>query len=204
MDIHEALAQIESIHERVAAVQTFRGYRASTVAASGLLAFVAAATQPVWLTAHHVEPTAYVQYWVLIAAISATCIVAELILRTYAEPSRLQRDKVWHAAQQFLPCVVAGGLLTWSLVQASSPSLPLLPGLWSIVFSLGVFASLPQLPRPMVLVGMHYLGAGVICLLWGQHEQAFAPWTMTLSFGGGQLLTAFLLYWTQERQHARR
>ena len=35
--------------------------------------------------------------------------------------------------------------------------------------------------------------------MWGQGDNAFSPWQMGISFGGGQLLGAMILYWTLER-----
>ena len=75
----------------------------------------------------------------------------------------------------------------------------MLPGVWSVLFSLGVFASLPMLPRAAFSIGLHYLLAGLLCLRFAHGEAALAPWTMTLTFGVGQLLSAVILYCTLER-----
>ena len=75
----------------------------------------------------------------------------------------------------------------------------MLPGLWSILFSLGVFASMSMLPRGVVWIGVHYLITGLFCLVAGLGDQALAPWTMLLTFGAGQFLSAGLLYLTLER-----
>ena len=77
----------------------------------------------------------------------------------------------------------------------------MLPGLWAILFSLGVFASFRLLPRPTYWVGVYYLMAGACCLAWAQGEAAFSPWAMGLTFGIGQFLAAAILYWNLERDH---
>jgi len=46
------------------------------------------------------------------------------------------------------------------LFKFAPQSLWMLPGLWQIVFSLGVLASRRSLPRPMFAAGVWYLGAG--------------------------------------------
>ena len=70
-----------------------------------------------------------------------------------------------HAAvEQFLPAIVAGVLLTAVLVEAAPQSVWMLPGLWEVIFSLGIFASCRFLPRPMFAVGLWYLAAGLACL----------------------------------------
>ena len=75
----------------------------------------------------------------------------------------------------------------------------MLPGLWSLIFGLGVFASYRLLPQQVFWIGLYYFFCGTVCLLWGRGDQAFAPWQMGISFGGGQLLTAVVLYWFLER-----
>ena len=75
----------------------------------------------------------------------------------------------------------------------------MLPGLWSLVFSLGVFASYRLLPRQVFWVGLYYGLCGAGCLLFGQGAHALSGWQMGISFGGGQLLCAAILYWTLER-----
>jgi hypothetical protein len=79
----------------------------------------------------------------------------------------------------------------------------MLPGLWCVLFSLGVFASYRLLPASVFWVGVYYLLCGVGNLWWGQGDNALAPWLMGVSFGGGQLLSAAILYWKLERKHER-
>ena len=75
----------------------------------------------------------------------------------------------------------------------------MLPGLWSLIFSLGVFASFRLLPPQLFWVGLYYALCGLGCLVWGQGTNAFSPWQMGSSFGGGQLMSAAILFWTLER-----
>jgi len=75
----------------------------------------------------------------------------------------------------------------------------MLPGLWAILFGLGVFASSQLLPRPTFWIGVHYLASGTICLVLGGGAAALSPWMMAGTFGLGQLLAALILYYTLER-----
>jgi hypothetical protein len=75
----------------------------------------------------------------------------------------------------------------------------MLPGLWALVFSLGVFASCRLLPRAVAIAGAWYLSGAVLALAWGNGEAALSPWIMGVTFGGGQLLTAAILHVTLER-----
>src|SRR5262249_19490105 len=101
------------------------------------------------------------------------------------------------AVSQFLPCLAAGGLLTFVVVAHARENLWMLPGLWAMLFSLGVFASYRLLPRATFGIGLFYMAAGTLCLTI--REAALSPWAMGLTFGPGQLLAAAMLYWTLER-----
>jgi hypothetical protein len=78
----------------------------------------------------------------------------------------------------------------------------MLPGLWQILFGLGVFASCRLLPRATFWVGVFYLGSGLAVLALAHQEAALSPWAMGLPFGAGQMLAAAVLYFTLEREHA--
>ena len=101
--------------------------------------------------------------------------------------SPLTREVTWLAVEQFLPAVVAGGLLTYALTTVAPESVWLLPGLWQVLFSLGVFASCRLLPRATFGVGIFYMAAGLMSLVWALGEAALSPWAMGLPFGIGQL-----------------
>jgi hypothetical protein len=103
------------------------------------------------------------------------------------------------AVGQFAPSVVAGGLLTFVLFRQAPDAAWMLPGLWSIFFSLGIFASYRLLPKATFWIGVFYMMAGILGLLWARDAFAFSPWAMGLSFGVGQLASAAILYWTLER-----
>lgn len=94
---------------------------------------------------------------------------------------------------------MVGGLLTLVIARRANDAVWTLPGLWALVFSLGVFASLRLLPRAVAIVGAWYIVCGVLAIAWGQGAAALSPWIMGITFGGGQLLTAAILYVTLER-----
>jgi hypothetical protein len=183
----------------MARTEVFRGYRAMPVAFSGLLALGAAALQAAWITNPAEEMSAYLALWVGAATVSAIGAGTEMTLRARQSLSPWRREVTWLAVEQFLPCLVAGGLLTFVLVQFASESLWMLPGLWQILYSLGVFASCRLLPRATFVVAVFYLAAGLTCLALTRGPLAFSPWAMGLPFGIGQLLAAAVLYRTLER-----
>jgi hypothetical protein len=83
-------------------------------------------------------------------------------------------------------------LSTVVLVHFAPSVLWMLPVIWQVIYSLGVFSSCRFLPRPMIAAGAWYLLTGLICLALGDFR-ALAPWTMGIAFGCGQLLVAGIL-----------
>ena len=123
-----------------------------------------------------------------------------MLLHYWYSPSPLRRQTTLLAVGQFVPCIAAGGVLAFVLTRHAHNDLWMLPGLWAMLFSLGIFASYRLLPRQTFWVAVYYLMASAFCLAWAQNEWAFSPWAMGLTFGAGQLFSAAILYWTLERQ----
>jgi hypothetical protein len=96
------------------------------------------------------------------------------------------------AVEQFLPSVAAGALITIVLVHYVPSVLWMLPGLWQVIFSIGVFSSCRFLPRPMIAAAAWYLFTGLLCIALGDNR-ALAPAAMGLSYGIGQLIVAAIL-----------
>jgi hypothetical protein len=200
MELRDALAQISEIRQHVARTEVFRGYRALPVAFSGVMALVATAAQAFWLPEPLQNISAYLFLWAGAAAISMLATGIEMTLSLRAS-SELERSKTWLAVSQFLPSVFAGALLSVVLANHAPAGLWMLPGLWSMFFSLGIFASYRLLPPATFWVGVFYMLAGAVCLALAQGEAALSPWAMGLPFGVGQFLTAAVLYWSLERRH---
>ncbi len=199
MELREALAQITAIRAQIARTETFRGYRSTTVGFSGLLALGGAALQAAWIPDPAQHMGAYLLLWVGIAGICLVAVAVELGWRCYVAASPLVRQITLLAVQQFLPCVVAGALLTCAMVSFAQESLWTLPGLWAVLYSLGVFASCRLLPKAVFWAGVYYLAAGIAALALARGDDAFSPWAMAGTFGVGQLITAVILYFTLER-----
>ena len=106
------------------------------------------------------------------------------------------------ALEQFLPAIVAGGLLTLVLPAVAPDSAWLLPGLWQVIFSLGVFASCRLLPRATFVVGVWYLFCGLGCLALLGATKSLSPWAMGIPFAVGQFLVAGILLLHREEDKA--
>ena len=202
MDLHAALAQITEIRQRMARSQVFRGYRAAMAAFSAVVAFVAGAVQP-WIAP---EPSAQFRAWLVLwvgaAVLNVLAVGMETLIRYRRTESQVERQMTLLAVEQFLPCIVAGGILTAILGRFSPQSLWMLPGLWAMLFGLGLLAVRTLLPHAMAAVGAWYILAGAAALAFAQGDAAFCLWSMAVPFGVGQLLAALVLYWKLER-HVR-
>jgi hypothetical protein len=193
-DLQQALSEIHSIRNQLARGTEFRGYGPATIAMSGILALLVAAVQAQWMAKH-----AKTDLWIWLGVWSATAAVSLLLTgtETFARARRvhvgLAKEMVQAAVEQFLPAVMVGFLLTVVMTRVAAQECWMLPGLWELIFSLGVFASCRFLPRQMFAVGVWYLAAGLFCLATGSAARSLSPWTMGIPFGVGQLLVASVL-----------
>jgi hypothetical protein len=191
-DLHKALDDISSIRRQMAHSTQFRGYGPATLAATGVIAFLAAAAQSIWLPdpANHIS--AYLSLWISTAVVSAALTGVQMYTRTRRIHSGLSDEMIRMAVEQFLPAVGAGLLITIALVRFVPAVFWMLPGLWQVIFSLGLFSSCRFLPRPMAAAGAWYMLTGLVCIALGD-SRALAPWTMGFAYGAGQLLVAGIL-----------
>jgi hypothetical protein len=175
-----------------------------TVGFSGLVGIGAGIFQGVHISEPARQVSAYLTLWVSAAILCVLVVGWELTVRCYHAVSPRTIRLTLLAVGQFLPSIAAGALLTTILVSVAAENLWMLPGLWAILFSLGVFASCRLLPKPTFWIGVFYLLAGCLNLALGKGELALSPWLMAGTFGLGQLLTAAILYWTLERSNESR
>ena len=194
-NLNKALGDISSIRRQVARSTEFRGYGPATLAATGGIAVLAAGVQAVWLPNPASRIPVYLAIWISTAIISAALIAVQTVTRSHRMHSGLADEMIRMAVEQFLPAAGAGALLTIVLVGSVPASVWMLPGLWQITFSLGVFSSCRFLPRPMAVAGAWYLLTGLTCIALAD-DRALSPWAMGVSYGVGQLLVAGTLFFT--------
>lgn len=191
-DLNKALGDINSIRRQMARSTEFRGYGPATLASTGVLAILAAGAQSLWLRDPASDIGAYLGVWVSTAVLSAAAITAQMFTRSRRIHSGMADVMIRMAVEQFLPSVGAGALLTIVLVRYVPTALWMLPGIWQVVFSLGVFSSCRFLPRPMPAAGAWYLLTGLISISLADNR-ALSPWAMGIPYGAGQLLVAAIL-----------
>ena len=200
MEWREALTQIAEIRRQMARTEVFRGFRSVPVAFSGAVAWAVAIAQAAWLPDANRDLPGYLTLWIGAALVGIGAAGIEMAFRARRSPA-WSREITWLAVEQFLPSLVAGALTTFVLVRCSEELAWMLPGLWSIFFSLGIFASCRLLPRATFGVAVFYLVAGLATLALARGEWALSPWAMGIPFGVGQLLAAAVFYHALESSH---
>jgi hypothetical protein len=193
-DVQRAMDEISTIRSQIARSTEFRGFGPTAHAVTACVALLAAGAQAVWVPRPVDQIGGYLAIWLTTAALSIVAIGIETFIRSVRLHGGLAREMLHSAIEQFLPAIAAGGFLTGVLLRFAPESAWMLPGLWQIILSLGVFASVRFLPRPMFAVGVWYLLAGLLCLAVGNGSLALTPWLMGIPFGVGQLLVAIVLY----------
>ena len=193
-DLDKALADIFTIRSQIAAGTAFRGYGPATVAATGGIALATVLIQVLWLDDPTGHPLVFFLGWAAAALVSAAMIWIEMRARSRRHHSGLADAMVVQAVEQFLPASVAGALLAVMLWKFAPEVLWMLPGLWQVFVSLGVFASVRSLPRTVAIGGAWYFVAGFATLLLASQSHALSPWTMGMPFVIGQLLMAAILH----------
>lgn len=192
-DLDKALADILAIRSHIAAGTAFRGYGPATVAATGGLALATAVMQHLWLNDPSGKPLIFFSTWAATALVAAAMIGVEMRARSRRHHLGLADALIYQAIEQFLPAGVAGALLGVMLGKFAPETLWMLPGLWQLLMSLGVFASVRSLPRSVALGGAWYFVAGFTTLLLASQTHLLSPWTMGLPFVVGQFLMAAIL-----------
>jgi hypothetical protein len=191
--LDQAMSEIRSIRVQVARGTEFRGYGPASIAFTGILALAVAAGQSLWMTGHEHDFARYLAVWLCTAGVAVALTIIQTIVRARRVHSGLAGEMMGSAAEQFVPAIMVGILLTAVLMRTAAQETWMLPGLWELLFSLGVFASCRFLPRQMFIVGVWYLAAGLYFLATGGPDRPLSPWAMGIPFGIGQLLVAAVL-----------
>ena len=193
-ELDRALEEIAAMRGQVARAVEFRGFGPQVLVATALIACLGAAVQVILIGVPSDEPTAYVMLWTIAAAIAVALIGFEAHRRSRQEHLGLADDMLLAAARQFAPAGLAGLLASLIILRHAPESAWMLPGLWQILLSLGVFAALPSLPAAMFVVAVWYLATGLACLTFASGANALSPFAMAVPMGGGQILAACLLH----------
>ena len=200
MRVEDALSQIEAIHEQLTKAEVYRGFQVWSVASAGMLGLLAAFAQP-WMPGVD-DAIGFVRYWLIIAAAGIAIAGSSAVHAYLYQEDEHDRRRTRRLMSQLVPCLLAGAAVTYTLPRLGDDHVFLLPGIWAMLFGLGLVASRPYLPRAIGWVCLYHLAAGSFLLLNVSHHLAGAGWQVGGVFGLGQLAAAFVLYRNVERADA--
>jgi fumarate reductase subunit D len=161
-DLDKALADILTIRSQIAAGTAFRGYGPEAMAFTGILALVTAVAQSLLLDDASGNPLVFFAGWAATALVCLGIIRVEMQARSRRHHSGLADAMIHQAVEQFLPAGVAGVLLAVMLGRFAPETLWMLPGLWQLLVSLGIFASARSLPGSIRIAAAWYFVARVL------------------------------------------
>lgn len=189
MRAQDAIDRLDLIHDQLARAEVYVGFRPTAVALVGALGLLAAAAHPLVPAARGGD--GFVAYWLAVAGAGAVIGFASAA-RAYAlEEDHLERRRTRRVMAQFLPCLLAGAAVTVGVARADA--VHLLPGVWAVLFGLGVVAARPHLPAAVWLVGVGYAAAGAALLGAADATAGPSGWAVGVVFGVGHLATAAAL-----------
>ncbi|HEY5329067.1 MAG TPA: hypothetical protein VIJ79_04220 [Acidobacteriaceae bacterium] len=197
-DLNQALIEIRTIRRQMAQNTEFRGYGPATLFATAIVALLTGAAQAYWVREPAAHPVQYVILWLTTGVFCSALIATQMLTRANRLHSGMADEMVRMAVAQFLPAAVAGAILPFVLLHVTQRVFWMLPGLWQIIFSLGVFASCRCLPRPMLLVGAWFLVTGLACIGLG-NIRSLAPATMSGAYAVGMALVAAIHYFSARK-----
>ena len=192
MEVSRALADLEEVRTRLAAVQRFRGLSGGAAFASGVAAlgsgFIQASTVPYPVSA--AEGARYVAIWIACLACSLLVNYGAIVLWLVRHWSVRSRVELRTVGMTILPSVVAGGLISAALVLRGE--LGLLPGVWCLCYALGLISSRAMAPPGIGWIAALF-AAGGAALLFAPGNNALAWWVMPATFGIGQIFIGALV-----------
>ena len=201
MRLDKALEQISEIHKHLATSQVFRGYRAVPSAVSGILALAAAWVQPALVPPG--DPRLYVLYWTVLAVAAFLICGGSVAYGYLREEDPLARRRTVTVVGQLAPSLAVGAVVTAVFVAAEEGRLiPYLPGVWALLYGLGLFASRLFLPKMIGWVALFYFLCGCVLLqrAAGLGPASLSPWEVGIPFGVGHTIAGLILYWNLERK----
>ena len=192
-DLDRALADIVAIRSQLVRGTAFSGYGPAAFAGTAGLALATATAQSLLLDDPNAQPLVFFGAWVATAVAAIGLIGAEMRARASRHTGGVADAMIHDAVEQFLPAGAAGALLALVLARVAPESLWLLPGLWQVLVSLGIFAGVRVMPRGVALVGAWYLVAGLTVLVVTGEGRTLSPWAMGVPFAVGQGLMALVI-----------
>ena len=192
MEVSRAIADLEEVRTRLAAVQRFRGLSGGAAFASGVAAIGAGLVQAsnIATPVTQADDNRYLTIWIACLVCSLAVNYGAIVLWLARHWSVRSRVELKTVGMTILPSIVAGGLFT--AVFITRGELGLLPGTWCLCYALGLIASRAMAPPGIGWVAALF-AAGGAALLFAPGSNALAWWVMPATFGIGQIIIGVLV-----------
>ncbi|GAC1416546.1 MAG: hypothetical protein NVSMB64_26750 [Candidatus Velthaea sp.] len=192
MEFSRALADLEEVRSRLAAIQRFRGLSGGAAVVSGAAALGTGLYQLTALPepATPADGARYVTMWIACLAFALLTNYGAIVVWLIRNWSVRSRTELRTVGMTIAPAIVAGGALTAALLLRGVDGL--LPGTWCLCYALGLVASRAMVPRGVLAVAALFGAAGT-ALLFAPESNALQWWVMPATFGLGQLAIGALV-----------
>lgn len=188
----DALSCLADIHAHLAKGEVYRGLESRPVLWSGLLGLSAAIAQPILFPI--VDARLFVYYWLVVAGAAALIGISGAVLSYYLDDDSIARRRARIVAGQFTPCVAAGVFIPLAMLSILDQTVGLLPGLWAVLYAMGLFAARPYLPHHIGWVALYFLVAGTLLIQILPRDAVPSPWYIAGVFSVGQGALAYVLH----------
>ncbi len=205
MQLQEALSDLKEIRAQLDRASPIREFRSIAVGLSGIITIIGSTIQLIMGYSWQGTLTEYLCVWLAVAFCSLMVAIVEVIVRSHINSKPIPWKMHRKLATQIGPSFLVGAVLTAAILFSTRGGW-MLPGMWALIYSLGLFACTQHLPRHSVWAAVYFLVGGTICL-WhsyfgrGPDMTALSAWYMAILFGGGQFLLGTILYWRLERKN---
>jgi hypothetical protein len=202
MNLNRALSDIAEIRAQLDRTEAYRGFRSMTVGLSAALVIAGGCLQRFWIEHPEQQPLLFLKIWIGVAFLSAAACTIEMLIRNRISGNPITWKLHRSLISKTMPAILVGSVVTIAAMNAGADQetmLRLLPGLWAMIYGLGLWACGASLPRMAHLATLYFLTGGAVAMLAAAKADAMHPSTMVLLFGVGQMLLAAILFWKIER-----
>ena len=192
MEVSRAIADLEEVRTRLAAVQRFRGLSGGAALASGVAAIASGLIQAASVPHPDSLGSAarYLTIWIACLVCSLAVNYGAIVVWMIKNWSVRSRVELKTVGMTILPSIVAGGLFTAVFILRGQ--LGLLPGMWCLCYALGLIASRAMAPPGIGWIAALFAASGA-ALLFAPGSNALAWWVMPATFGIGQVIIGILV-----------
>jgi hypothetical protein len=202
IDTNDALDKIEEIHNQLSKFGLYKGYKSIVVAISGLIGICGASIQRFFVK--EIDGIDFVIFWCIIAGINLVLCTLMILYQYFFKESDFERKKTLAVMVQFIPMIIGGIIVTPFFALNGSSSILLLPGLWALLFGIGILNVRPYLSGLTFIASAFYFLGAIILFYLRFYFMDLLSIGMGLTFGIGQIISAFVLYWSMERNSYER